>query len=374
MRAVNSAIMREINRTLILDLIRKRPISRAELAEETELTPPSVSAIINELISEGIVVETMTIGGGKLGRRRTQLEINPNARKFIGINLGRKQCSIGVINLRGEVLAHVKEPVEGREAKEVLDSVEKNILRLKDELMLDARSMESIGFCAPGSLDVRSGEMLNPRRFPKWYGVRTAEILAQRLNTRVLVENVANAHALDEYYFGCAASDNFALIRMDESLGAGVVVDGHLYHGAHRHAVELGHICMESNGAECDCGNRGCLENCISSESLLKGTPYRTFAELMTHSDDPEVVDRSVRLVKYLSYGIITVLNLFDVDKIVLAGELSHLSKSVLYHINRIVSARALIKPSDPPVVLSTFGDPARIAALPVLQTEFASN
>ena len=105
MRAVNSAIMREINRTLILDLIRKRPISRAELAEETELTPPSVSAIINELISEGIVVETMTIGGGKLGRRRTQLEINPNARKFIGINLGRKQCSIGVINLRGEVLA-----------------------------------------------------------------------------------------------------------------------------------------------------------------------------------------------------------------------------------------------------------------------------
>ena len=101
MRAVNAAVMRRFNRQLILNRIRKGPVSRMELAEATGLTRASVAQIVEQLIGEGIVVETLRSGRERSGRRSTQLTVVGSAGMIFGVSLNAERCEVGAINLRG---------------------------------------------------------------------------------------------------------------------------------------------------------------------------------------------------------------------------------------------------------------------------------
>ena len=123
MRAINASIMRQMNRKMILDQIRRQPISRVELAKITKLTRASVTQIIEELIEEGLVAEASIVERLRLGRRSTQLAIQADAGTIFGVNLNKTQCSVGAVNLRGELLAQNVEMVAGRSPDEVLTTV-----------------------------------------------------------------------------------------------------------------------------------------------------------------------------------------------------------------------------------------------------------
>ena len=101
MRAINSSVMKQSNRKMVLKWIRRRPISRAELSDCTQLTRASITQIVDELMEEGLVTETESVGRNKLGRKQTQLAIVKDAMYIAGVNLRRKGYDLGVINLAG---------------------------------------------------------------------------------------------------------------------------------------------------------------------------------------------------------------------------------------------------------------------------------
>ena len=241
MRAINASIMRQVNRKLILNHIRIRPISRAELAEVTRLTRASVTQIIEELISEGVVVETTMVGRTRLGRRSTQLAIDPDAGVMFGVNLSRTQCNVGAINMRGEVLLHNAEIVVGREPKDVLDAVADTIRRQKEALELPDGRILGVGFCAPGPVDAENGRMGDPAGFEAWHHLPVAQMLSERVGLPVYLQSAANAQALEEKYFA-GMEDRFALICVDEGVCASVVADGELCAGG----VELGRFAADA--------------------------------------------------------------------------------------------------------------------------------
>lgn len=366
MRAINATIMRKINRKMILNEIRKNPISRAELAEVTQLTRASITQNVEELIAEGIVMEAATVERMRLGRRSTQLVINPNAGVMLGVNLGRLQTDIGAINMRGDVLRHATEPLAGRTVEEMLDVIARTLLNHRTSLEKEGHKVLNVGICAPGPLDPDTGCLLKPPNFDMWHNRKLAETITRRTGLPAFLENVSNAHALAEKYFGVTAdAENFVVIRIDEGVGAGIFVRGGLYRGAHNYAAEFGHISVDMNGPECACGNRGCLEQYVSIPALLSGSPYSSWPELLKHRGEAPAEAAMDRLVRYLSHAIISIINAFDVEKVVLAGELALESDELLARLNDEIGRRIIFPVTEPPVVAGASISPVQMGAMP---------
>ena len=366
MRAINASAMRQYNRRMLLNEIRRQPVSRAELAERTHLTRASVTQIIEELIGEGLVVEGASVERSRLGRRSTLLNINPSAGAILGVNLSRGQCDVGAVDLLGTVLRHRALPVPGRSADDLLDEIAELLAGLRRELAAEGFRVFAAGFCAPGPLEPRTGLMLNPPNFKAWHGVNVAQALRDRLDLPVYLENVANAHALAEKYFGVANdAENFVLIRVDEGVGAGLFVRGGLYRGAHNYAAEFGHLSVDINGPMCVCGNRGCLEKYVSIPALLKDTPYSSWRELRAHRDEPSARAAEEQLVRYMSHGIVSIVNAFDVEKVVLAGELAEQADDLIDRINAEIARRTIFALDEAPVVAGRPFQPVQMGAMP---------
>ena len=104
MQAINAAVMRRNNRCMVLDCIRRRPISRAELSDETHLTRASITQIVDELIANGLVRESAPVSNHRPGRRQTLLTLAPDALNIAGINIGRQGYELGLIDLSGREL------------------------------------------------------------------------------------------------------------------------------------------------------------------------------------------------------------------------------------------------------------------------------
>ena len=366
MRAINASAMRLYNRRMLLNEIRRQPVSRAELAERAHLTRASVTQIIEELIGEGLVVEGASVERSRLGRRSTLLDVNPAAGAILGVKLSREQCDVGAVDLRGTVLTQRALRVQGRPAEALLEEIAAMLGEMRDALAKDGLRTFAAGFCAPGPLEPSTGRILNPPNFESWHGVEAGPFLRERLNLPVYLENVANAHALAEKYFGAAAdAENFVLIRVDEGVGAGLFVRGGLYRGAHNYAAEFGHLSVDINGPMCVCGNRGCLEKYVSIPALLKDTPYSSWRELRTHRDEPAARAAEEQLVRYMSHGIVSIVNAFDVEKVILAGELAEQADDLIDRINGEIARRTIFALDEAPVAAGSPIQPVQMGAMP---------
>lgn len=351
MRAINANIMRQINRKLLLNEIRLRPISRAELAEVTQLTRASVTQIIDELINEGIVIETAVVGRSRLGRRSTQLAITPDSRVFFGVYLGSHQCDVGAINLRGDILLQSTDALEGCSADEVIESVHSMIVQMKARLNLSDECIGGIGLCAPGSVNAPT---LSPQ---------LAQMLAERTGYPVYAESAANARALDECYFGFR-DDSFALVHIDECVRTGVIVNGKLYRGSFAD-MDLGGIAVDIE----DCSRR--LDQYISIPALLEGMPWRSWSELMDNAADPAAITAIERLIKYLTFAALSLVTVLGLRRIVLTGALTDRAEHLVRRINQSLSER--LSHDTPILVVGAQQPSVRLAALPALHTFYAN-
>src|SRR5215471_10665415 len=154
----NRAI-REVNRSIILDLIRRgERVSRTELARRSKLTKPTVSAIVDELIGEGVVREVCfgeSVSGG--GRPARLLEFNDASAAYLGIHFGVRTTTVAVADARGTIrLVRARPSVVGAPARSM-----KAIRPLVAEALQAAKVPRSRveGVCAtvPGLVDQESG-------------------------------------------------------------------------------------------------------------------------------------------------------------------------------------------------------------------------
>ena len=130
----DSIIVRKLNKLQVLDHIRRAPISRAELAEVLNVSRSTVSAVINDLMSCGLVLER-GVGQSRGGRRPIVLEINPNAGRVVGIDLGATHVLAILADLHGRVLAETEAALaveQGPEAclPQVLDVIGDTLTRV----------------------------------------------------------------------------------------------------------------------------------------------------------------------------------------------------------------------------------------------------
>lgn len=359
MRAINATIMRHVNRTLILDNIRMRPISRAELAEETGLTRASVTQIVDELIGEGLVVEGSMIGRTRLGRRSTLLAINAGAGAFFGVSLDKDQCTVGIIDLHGRVMRQNTELMAGRRPEEVINAIAA-IMKMQLHCSgIDRAQIFGIGMSVPGPADSAAGVLLNSCGLEEWKGVPIAKMLSERTRMPVYLETAANAQALEEKYFG-ENGDTFLLVRAAETLSVAAMVEGSLYHGRRDFPVELGSCPADMTGERT-------LDEIHSVRSLLQVAGCRTMEELVQRCEAGDIPDA---LVNSIGRGVASLMYAFKIPSVVLAGPMGRIAP-LRKQLNAAIRAAVRCNFESDPICAGTESDPVRAAASPAYHTLF---
>jgi len=268
------------------------PISRAEVARETGLTPPTVSDVVSALIESGLV-EEIGLAPSSSGRRAILLRVVDDSRQLIGVDLSREDFRGAIANLRGQISYRKGLPLEGRDGDAALALV----YDLVDILVAEATSpVLGIGIGAPGLVDASKGVLQQSVNL-NWRYIPFADLLQKRYDLPVYMANDSQAGALAIYTFGQRSVIGLPLvvIKLGWGVGAGIIVNGQLLHGSPVGAGEIGHITINPEGDLCACGNYGCLETIASSRSIVKrvrmlveGNPNSSITNLVA---DPNQIE-----------------------------------------------------------------------------------
>src|SRR5215831_4501856 len=190
----------------------------------------------------------------------------------IGVDVGGTKVAAGFVDAHGEIHQHTRVPMNSRgTAEEGLAAVTGAIEELL-KLAPDANTApRRIGICAPGPLDPHIGVVLNPPNVTCWRNYPLAAEIARRYGGSVKLENDAKSAGLAEALWGAGRGyRNVFYTGIGTGIGAGILLDGHIYHGRTGAADEAGHMVIDYQGPLCGCGKKGCIEALASGTSIAK--------------------------------------------------------------------------------------------------------
>jgi N-acetylglucosamine repressor len=336
-------LMVEMNRNLVLNVLRTGAVSRADVVRTTGLSPATVSLIVSELIETGLVNE---VGEGKSsgGRPPLVLRLDDERNYVVGVKLMRHVISLAITDLRAEVLhSELVElgpsPADARPGA-VVESLCTAVESVTTKAGLSLDHVVGIGVGLAGLVEADSGVCRYSPSFG-WTDVPVAGPISERLGRPVLVDNDVNTLTVAEQWFGRGHGvDNFIVVTVGEGAGAGIVVDGRLYRGAGGAAGEIGHLRLDGDAVLCRCGGRGCLEAVSSdgavrrylAEALERGEPSAissTSVSSIAISAVREAADAGDRAAAFalgraghmLGVGLAAIVNLLNPRLVILSGE-----------------------------------------------------
>ena len=188
----------------------------------------------------------------------------------LAADLGGTNLRMAAVDREGQILYRTRRetPREGR-AEEIVRA----IVASAEECRENCAGCEIKVVCVavPGTVDAEEGIILKAPNLPALNDFRMVDALEFELNVKAILENDANAAAVGENWLGASKCfDNSIFVTLGTGVGGGIIVDGKVLRGAGGMAGEIGHICVESNGAPCCCGSRGCVEQYSSASAIVR--------------------------------------------------------------------------------------------------------
>ncbi len=321
--AINAVRAKDINRSHVLNIIRKRSrLSRQEIAESIGLSAPAVGYLVSELIEQGLVIEQ-----GRRAKMRGQpaieLELRPNGAHTIGLHLKRDEIIGIVVNLIGEIKS---KKIISLDKVPLPEETLKIFTEIIDELYIPKKhnNFLGVGLVSFGPLDLEKGSINAPHISSHWVDVALRDLLAGSSNLTVYLDNDATAAAIGEHWYGIGQDyQNYLSIDIGEGLGGGLFLNGQAYRGSTLNAGEFGHMLVN------DDGELKFLEDIIGLKAfaLKLGSKYSknaaTNIEQAFEKKDKELLRYVDSMAKVLAQAIVSVDNLLDLDAIILGGQLS---------------------------------------------------
>ena len=319
----NHSLIKRINRARIMNAIRiGSPIARSQIATKTQLDRKSITNFITELLDEKLVVES-----GKMenvsGRPYSMLKFVDN---FVaGIYIAPHLCRGVLIDFYGNIIA-------SHEIEYPMYADLTTICRAIDNIYHKLSSVRTpdfgVGVSMPGSLNLQSGVMEEAVNIPCLSKVDVRKTFSAFIKEPLFLEEESRSIALAEKWFGKGRNyDDFVVVEVSAGVGMGIVVDRHLFKGAGQYAGEVGHIVIESGGAQCSCGNHGCLEAYVSEPAVVKALSkfskygFERLRYFPKNSIDAKDYARIMNDVGYrLGQGIATVVNILCPRTIIFSG------------------------------------------------------
>lgn len=353
-------------------------VSRVELVGVTGLTPGTITNVVRDLLEEDLVLE---VGQARSrgGQPRRLLQLQAQAHYAVGVQMDRCTSSVVLSDFAGGLVAQRTLQGSGNTSpEEMLKLLAEQILNLLETSNIPLAKVLGVSLVTYGPQDQLQGKLMAPRPTAQWYGHPLAPELSRLTELPVLLENDATAAALGEQWLGDVEADTFGVIYIASGLGGGVIVNREVYRGGSSNTVELGHISLDASGPLCECGNRGCVETLYGTAAIvsraladprfsarfnLTGRPGDTLADferLAKAAVDGDTFARSLLddAARGLGQAAVTLVNLFDLNTVVLAGPALAVAGPILCEgISDVLNQSAFSRELRPvSVVLSSHG------------------
>lgn len=274
---------------------------------------------------------------------------------FIGIHLSESRLRAATVDAEGVI-------GERREAELLAEAVVDQVAQFVQELRQGDRDIGAVGIALPGLVNRQTDRVVASRDFPQIVRENLHAELKAATGLRVELENDANAAAYGEFKIGAGrgARDLF-YITIGEGIGGAIILDGKLWTGASGLAGEVGHITIDTEGDECECGNTGCLETVASAPNIVRRANERlnrdatsSLSKLAINknftADDmareaKEGDDFSLMMIertgKFIGVGVAGIINLLNIERIVLGGGVMQAGDLILNPIIQEAKRRA---------------------------------
>lgn len=277
--------VKEVNQFLIREKIYRRgPVSRIGIAESLGLTLPTITTNVNRMLSDGLLCEVEDSGSKrKLGRHTMLVDIVPESRLYLGIEIRRGFRTAVIVDLRGNVLAKASDFNRINRYEDALENAASLAKGIMDEKNLDVSGISSVGICAPGLVDRDAGVLISLLGYV-WKDkpiVRDFSDLTGFSCDRIVVDNNVIARAFGLSLFNhdlLKDADSFAYMYVSTGIGCPLLRDVSEHFGVVVGEGEVGHMVMNPDGPVCACGNRGCLGSYASEQHILDSS-VRAVAE-----------------------------------------------------------------------------------------------
>src|SRR4051812_22974234 len=374
---IDRQVMRAHNREVVLDVVRRSgPVARTEVARRTSLAKPTVSAIVDELLADGIVHE---VGVGKStaagGRPPTYLDFDVTRDTYVGVHVGVDTTTVAVANGRGEVVAECSRRSAIGSATRSLEHVRTLLDDALGRAKVRRRTVRHATIVLPGLIDRETGVcVLAPNL--GWKDIPVVEVFGDALNVPVTVWNTPHASAVAESRRGAARDvDTFVWLYVGPGVGSAIVQDGELVTGRRGFAGEIGHCRVEDDGLQCHCGKYGCLEVYTSAEGISRaataaGVPSRAktprLADVVHAARDGHegalgVLDDAGHM---LGLGTSYLVSILNPELVVVGGESAEAFDFLLEPLRGALAQDALEAERVPVVASSVEGDAALAGAV----------
>lgn len=189
----------------------------------------------------------------------------------IGVDLGGTNLRIAAVDNAGKLLQKITTGTQVAKGRDYVIGEMCDAVRVLAANYQSAGTLAGIGVGVPGIIDMDSGMLRESPNLPGWGDYPVHEAIENRLQTRVVLENDANAAALGEHWLGAGSNtDGMCMLTLGTGVGGGLVLQGEIWHGMNGMAGELGHVTIQPDGPQCPCGNRGCLEQFASATAIRR--------------------------------------------------------------------------------------------------------
>jgi N-acetylglucosamine repressor len=339
-------IKKQVRSNRVINLLRvKGEMSRFDISKATGYSPPVITLIVEELIEEGFIRE-MGKGKSSGGRRPVMIQLIAESSYIIGIDIGKNQLVVILMDLNTNIVSEVKAPSRADESPGCI--AERLIKIINDIMQSFPRSrnrLKGIGVALPGLIE-QSGKLTSPDLVPFQL---VPEELVREFNAPVFIDNDTRMMALGEKWFGRGFNfSHFVFINLGYGIGAGLVINNEVYPGAHGHSGEFGHSLVDGEENLCHCGRKGCLETVAGGwaieqkgKELVKKYPGSILSDLVKENPEElsvEIMAEASRkgdlrceeifkiAAKHIGHSISAMINLLNPELVIIGGGLSDAS------------------------------------------------
>jgi predicted NBD/HSP70 family sugar kinase len=230
------------NERWLLELIRRNQVTnRADLTRATDLSPQSISRLVDALAERGFVTFGEKLGHGR-GQPSLAVRLAPEAAYSVGISITTDQLSLSLMSFDGTVITERQVVIPGMAITTAIDTVRQCLREIVDEIKIDQSRIFGFGVAISGFF-AADGRINPPDPLAHWGKVAIDQVFMEAFSLPVWVENDGAASAIGESLFGIGLEiKSFAYLYFTYGFGGGVVQDGKLVRGAHGNAAEFSAI------------------------------------------------------------------------------------------------------------------------------------
>lgn len=282
---------------------------------------------------------------------------------YIGIDLGGTNIAVGVVNENYEIIAKDSVPTGRlRPFTDIMDDMSGLCKKLIKNANISKTKVAAIGVASPGCIALDGKSIHYANNIPSLNGAPLCEALQKAFpSAEVFLENDANAAAYGEMLAGAAKGHkDVVVITLGTGVGGGIIIDGKIYAGFNRAGAELGHMVIMADGVPCTCGRCGCWECYASATALIRETAeeIKKYPDSSIHQiidgDEKNITGRTAfdamhqgdvaggaivkQYVEYVGIGVMNLINIFQPQKLVVGGGVSHAGEALLTPLREYVA------------------------------------